>query len=79
MVIQKQIMEAKTLCLEAGRIPIAVLMNQKTFDELEAERKQHVGSRGYEVCTIFGMPIKIFPEIVDFFIVDKRSWAEQKV
>jgi hypothetical protein len=79
MVIQEQIMESLKLCHEAGREPLLIIMNPNTFagllEDLDSITKL---IPLMPPQTLFGMPIEIRSDVTDFFIVDKRSWAEQK-
>lgn len=71
--------EAKKLCVEAGREPVAFLINPKLADKLTEELKEYPqASANITLNKIFGLTVFEHPKIKDFYLVDDRSWAEQK-
>ncbi|MDH5460200.1 MAG: hypothetical protein OEY95_07350 [Candidatus Bathyarchaeota archaeon] len=69
--VSKQIQEAIELCMKANRKPSLILINPEVLIKF----KEEVGS---DIETIFGIEYIEHPKIKDFFIVDDRSWTEQK-
>jgi len=88
--VQDMIMETIALCREADREPVLIVMNPKTFtklvDELDGFSKLFSGLlyTMYKLRhptffgTYQGISVIVSPKVKDFFIVDNRSWAEQK-
>ena len=77
--VVRQIQEAMSLCYEAGREPVALLVNQGTFDKIEQELREIFmpALSDKSIKLLFGLPILV-ANVKDFFLVDNRSWAEQK-
>jgi hypothetical protein len=84
--ILTQIQEAIRLCREAGRKPIALVFNPKVLEKLY-EDLQNSGEQDFRLSTgyssaymkkLLGLTIFEHPEIKDFYLIDNRSWAEQK-
>lgn len=72
-----EIEEAIRLCREAAREPILILVNPKVSDRLKEELENY--PRGIiDFNMIFGLQVIEHQKAQDFFIVDNRSWAEQK-
>ena len=78
--VVRQIQEAMSLCYEAGREPVALLVNQKVLEALNQElRKTFMlpsPDNPFNI-TLFGLPV-LLAKVKDFYLVDNRSWAEQK-
>jgi hypothetical protein len=75
-----QIQEAMMLCYKAGREPVALLVNQEVLEVLNQElRKTFMlpSSDNPFNITLFGLPV-LLAKVKDFYLVDNRSWAEQK-
>ncbi len=71
--------EAIKLCKEAGREPVAFLINPKLADKLTKELKEHQqASAIIGLNKIFELTVFEHSKIKDFYLVDDRSWAEQK-
>jgi len=78
--IVRQIQEAMSLCYEAGREPVALLVNQETLYKIEQELRDIFvppPPLSDKSIKLFGLPI-LMANVKDFFLVDNRSWAEQK-
>jgi hypothetical protein len=77
--VVRQIQEAMSLCYEAGREPVALLVNQGTLDKIEQELREIFmpALSDKSIKLLFGLPILV-ANVKDFFLVDNRSWAEQK-
>ena len=72
-----EIQEAIKLCVEAGRKPILILINPEVSDRLSEELKNYPpGTISFN--EILGLKVIEDQKIKDFYIVDERSWAEQK-
>jgi len=81
--ILMEIQEAIRLCLEAGREPIALLINPKVLDTLSQKLENYLPgnaslNRIAGLNKIFGLTVFEHPSVKDFYLVDDRSWAEQK-
>lgn len=77
--VVRQIQEAMSLCYEAGREPVALLVNPEVLDVLKQELKTSMLPLADNPINIklFGLPILV-AKVKDFYLVDNRSWAEQK-
>ena len=77
--VVRQIQEAMSLCYKAGREPVALLVNQGTLDKIEQELIEIFmpALSDKSIKLLFGLPILV-ANVKDFFLVDNRSWAEQK-
>ncbi|MGB8780560.1 MAG: hypothetical protein WCD81_07925 [Candidatus Bathyarchaeia archaeon] len=78
--IIEQVEEAIKLCKEAGREPIALVINPKVLDKIYEELRRSTQPnfpRAY-IMKLFDLTIVEHVKARDFFIVDNRSWAEQK-
>ena len=75
--ILSEIQEALKLCMDAGHKPILILINPEVADQLIDEVKNYppeiIG-----LDAILGFKVIEEKKIKDFYIVDDRSWAEQK-
>jgi hypothetical protein len=72
-----EINEARKLCMEAGYEPVALLINPKVSDILREELKDY--SLGIiTLDKILGLTVFEHPKVKDFYLVDNRTWAEQK-
>jgi hypothetical protein len=73
----EQIQEAIKLCEEAGRKPIAIVIHPKVFDEINKElpARNFLPTNAKE---LYGLTIFLSAKAKDFFLVDSRSWAEQR-
>jgi peptide deformylase len=75
--IINKIQEAIKLCLESGRKPTLILINPEVSDKLSEELKSYPeGIIGFN--KILGLQVIENQKIKDFYIVDDRSWWEQK-
>jgi len=77
--VVRQIQEAISLCYEAGREPVALLVNQEVLEVLNQELKTSMlpsPDNPFNI-TLFGLPV-LLAKVKDFYLVDNRSWAEQK-
>jgi len=86
MLLRSQIHEAISLCKEAGRKPIYILMNPEKYTELYVDLCRCMGShinldsddtKYCEITEYCGIPI-IRCNVKDFLIIDDRGWYEQK-
>jgi len=78
--VVRQIQEAMSLCYEAGREPIALPVNQKVLEALNQEQRKTfmLSLSDNPINTkLFGLPV-LLAKVKDFYLVDNRSWAEQK-
>jgi hypothetical protein len=77
--VVRQIQEAMSLCYEAGREPVALLVNPEVLDVLNQELNTSMLPLPDNPINIklFGLPILV-ANVKDFYLVDNRSWAEQK-
>jgi hypothetical protein len=77
--VVRQIQEAMSLCYEAGREPVALLVNQGMLDKIEQELREIFmpALSDKSIKLLFGLPILV-ANVKDFYLVDNRSWAEQK-
>ena len=78
--IVRQIQEAMSLCYEAGREPVALLVNQETLYKIEQELRDIFvppPPLSDKNLKLFDLPILV-ANVIDFFLVDNRRWAEQK-
>ena len=77
--VVRQIQEAMSLCYKAGREPVALLVNQGTLDKIEQELREIFMPTlsDKSIKLLLGSPI-LLANVKDFFLVDNRSWAEQK-
>jgi hypothetical protein len=83
----REIAEAMELCRKAGHEPVALLVNPKVSEMLRKELMDY-SLRTVTINKIFGLTVTIneilgltvfeHPKIKDFYLVDNRSWAEQK-
>lgn len=86
IMILTQIQEAIRLCKEAGREPIALVVNPKALDKLyedlrkstEEDFLRSTGSSSAYLSKLWGLTIFEHEKVKDFYLVDNRSWAEQK-
>jgi len=78
--VVRQIQEAISLCYEAGREPVALLVSHEVFEILNKElRKTFMpDDLTKEQAKLFDLPLLVVAKMKDFFLVDNRSWAEQK-
>jgi hypothetical protein len=74
--IFQEILAARALCFRANRKPVALLINKENFDLLIDELKEK--NITVSPKELFGIPILVVPQVKDFFLVDNRSWREQK-
>lgn len=85
-IILRQIQEAISLCREAGRKPIALVVNPKVLDKLyldlqKSTNRNFLRSTGFSsarISKLFGLTVFEHAKVKDFYLVDDRSWAEQK-
>jgi hypothetical protein len=85
-IILTQIQEAIKLCQEAGRKPIALVVNPKILDKLyedlqKSTEQDFLHVTGYSsayLSKLFGLTIFEHTKTKDFYLVDNRSWTEQK-
>jgi hypothetical protein len=77
--VVRQIQEAMGLCYEAGREPVALLVNPEVLDVLKQELKTSMLLLPDNPINmkLFGLPV-LLAKVKDFYLVDNRSWAEQK-
>ena len=78
--VVRQIQEAMNLCYEAGREPVALIMNQETLYKIEQELRcgfMPPLSDKKSIKLLFGSPV-LLAKVKDFYLVDNRSWVEQK-
>lgn len=76
--VVRQIQEAMSLCYKAGREPVVLLVNQEVFDVLNRKlRDTFMFFSSDYLIKLFGLPILV-ANVKDFYLVDNRSWAEQK-
>jgi hypothetical protein len=84
--ILTEIQEAIRLCKEARREPIALVFNPKVLDKLYLDLQKSTNpnflrSTGFSnarISKLFGLTVFEHAKIKDFYLVDNRSWAEQK-
>jgi hypothetical protein len=80
-IILAQIQEAIRLCREAGRQPIALLINPVVSGRLTQElvhERENYPVRIVDLDKLFGLTVFEHRKVKDFYLVDNRSWAEQK-
>jgi len=75
--VVRQIQEAIGLCMKAGREPIALVVNPKVLNKLHEDPLLSTGYSSAFLSKLFGLPI-FLANVKDFYLVDNRSWAEQK-
>lgn len=76
-----KIRDALSLCEEAGRMPILILMNSGVKNYVRDELlllPSDIVDTFTNLMTLFGLPIIVNDKIEDFFIIDNRHWYEQK-
>jgi len=78
--ITQEILTALALCFKAGREPVALLINGENFELLVSELKAKYMPVPLSKMPpeLFGIPILVVPQVKDFYLVDNRSWREQK-
>jgi len=79
--ILAQIHEAIRLCSKANREPVLILIHPATLamlieQEYGLDKLWETSMRSKQ--TVFGYDIIETLKVKDFFVVDNRSWAEQK-